>query len=131
MEGETRHRAHLDEVSSRRRVAASAALAAVDLVTLVVLVGAVHGPVRFIFGLAFVVVVPGWSLVGLVGLANAPLEFALSVAVSLASLMLGAQVMMAMGLWHPVAFAELVGVACLPSLFWQSRSVLRAFAETR
>ncbi|HUX05510.1 MAG TPA: hypothetical protein VMV53_11490 [Acidimicrobiales bacterium] len=103
------------------RAAASATLATVDLATLALVLCGVHGGLRFTLGLIVGVVVPGWTVVGPIGLSPVALVLGLSVAVSLATLMLAAQVMMTLGAWHPVALEEVTCMVCLPSLVWQSR----------
>jgi hypothetical protein len=100
---------------------ASRALLGVDALALVLSAANVHGPLRFVVGMVFGALVPGWALVGLVRLDNATLEVSLSVATSLALLLVLAQAMTALGAWHPIALEEIVGVACVPSLVWLSR----------
>ncbi len=99
----------------------SRALLGVDALALALCVANVHGPLRFVVGLLFGALVPGWALVGLIRLNNAPLEIGLSVATSLALFVVLAQAMTALGAWHPVALEEVVGVASVPSLVWLSR----------
>ena len=99
----------------------SLVLLIVDLLVLVMTVGGVHGPLRFIFGLLFGVVVPGWSIVGLLHLDNAALETGLAIAVSLSSLMVVAQILMSLHAWHLGALEIVVCLACLPSLARLSR----------
>ena len=96
-------------------------LIVIDIVVFIMAVAGVHGPVRLLLGLIFGVIVPGWSIVGLLRLDSAALEFGLSVAVSLSLLMIAAQVMMAVNLWHLVAFEEVTCAGCLPFLWIQSR----------
>lgn len=120
------------DVSSARgeRVAlslvVSRVLLVIDLLALALTLATVHGPTRFVIGVLFASVVPGWSLVGLVKLSDAALEISLSVATSLALLIILAQAMTALGAWHPVALEELVSLACVPSLAWQSRRYPRS-----
>jgi hypothetical protein len=95
-------------------------LVVVDLVTLAMTIANTHGPVRFVLGLILGLVIPGWSVVGLIKLRNAALEVGLSLAASLAMLTITAQVLMALNLWHPIALEEVICVLCLPSLLWQS-----------
>jgi hypothetical protein len=52
---------------------------------------------------------------------NAPLEFGLTLAVSLSLLMVVAQILMTVNLWHLVALEEVTCVVCLPSLLFQAR----------
>ncbi len=102
------------------RVAISASLLVVDLLLLVMALSHTLGPWRLVLGLVFALSAPGWSLVGLVHLRSGALETGLSVAVSLAVIMVCAQVMMTIHLWHPVALEELMCTACVPSLVLQS-----------
>ncbi len=93
---------------------------ALALVNLVFALLDVHGPLRFVLGLCFGVFVPGWSFVGLLRLRNAGLEIGLSVATSLALIMVCAQVMITLSQWHLVAFEEVLCVATLIPLSVQS-----------
>ena len=101
------------------------ALLAVDVTTLAMTIGGFHGPVRFVIGLVFGVAVPGWSIIGLLNLGNGALEVGLMVSTSLALLMLVAQVLMTLHAWHLVAAQEVICLACLPSLLWQSMGLRR------
>lgn len=102
------------------RVNLSKLLVAVDAaVLLMTLVGA-HGPVRFVLGLVLGLVIPGWAIVGLINFKNAALEVSLTLATSLALLMIAAQIMITLNLWHPVLLEEFTCLVCLPSLLWQS-----------
>ena len=65
-------------------------------------------------------------MVGLLKLRNAALELGLAIAVSLALLMVAAQLLITLDLWHPVTLEELTCLACLPSLIFQSNIDLRA-----
>jgi hypothetical protein len=113
------------------RAIISLALVFVDVVTFVMAVASIHGPGRFFFGLVFGIVIPGWSIIGLIRLKNAALEVGLTLATSLSLIMIIAQIMITVKLWHPVALLECVCVVCLPSLLWQSRSLLRRPAHGR
>lgn len=93
----------------------------VDVLVLVMTFAGMHGPVRLIFGLVFGLLIPGWSIVGPLGLGNGALAFGLTVAVSFALLMVCAQLLMAFHAWHLVALEEVTGLACLPSLVRQSK----------
>jgi hypothetical protein len=109
----------------------SVTLLCVDGLLFVLTLSHVLGPWRFVLGLVFALTTPGWSLVGLVHLRSSALETGLSIASSLALIMLCAQVMMTMGLWHPVALEEALCVACAPSLIWQSRDFQRVTNRRR
>jgi len=95
-------------------------LVAVDIANLVMAFANTHGPIRFFLGLLFGVLVPGWSFVGFLKLKNAALEIGLSVATSLALIMVCAQIMITLDLWHLVAFEEILSIACLIPLLRQS-----------
>lgn len=95
-------------------------LVAVDLANLIMAFANTHGPVRFFLGLLFGVLVPGWSIIGYLKLKNAALEIGLSVATSLALIMVCAQVMITLDLWHLVSFEEILSIACLVPLLRQS-----------
>ena len=119
--------------SERRapRILISAFLLGVDVLLLVVTLSNVHGPWRFVLGLVFALTTPGWSIVGLLNVDDGALETGLSVAVSLASLLVCAQVMMALGLWHPVALEEIVCLICVPSLVRQSSGLRPIWVRAR
>jgi uncharacterized membrane protein len=99
----------------------SKVLLIIDILNFSLTVAQVAGPTRFILGLILVIVIPGWSLVGLLKLRRAGLEFSLSMAVSLALLMIIAQILMTFHLWHLGALELVVCLLCLPSLAWQSQ----------
>ncbi len=105
--------------------ALSRTLLAVDVLSLILALAHVHGPARFVAGLVFVTLVPGWALVGLVKLDDAALQISLSVATSLALLIILAQAMTALDIWRPFALEVVVGLACVPSLAWQARGERR------
>jgi hypothetical protein len=95
-------------------------LVAVDVANLVMAFANTHGPVRFFLGLLFGVLVPGWSIIGFLKLKNAALEISLSIATSLALIMVCAQIMITLKLWHLVSFQEILSIACLVPLLRQS-----------
>lgn len=113
------------KISSGReiRVVISATLLVVDVLLLALVLSDTVGPWRFVFGMVFAITTPGWSLVGLLQLRNGALEIGLSLALSVALVMICAQVMMTLQLWHPVALEELMCVACAPSLVLQSKAL--------
>jgi uncharacterized membrane protein len=96
----------------------------VDVVIFALSVAGVHGPVRIVLGLILGVVIPGWCVVGFLKLDNAPLEVGLTLAVSLSLIMLIAQVLITINLWHLVAFEEVLCVICLPFLVYQTKGPL-------
>ena len=102
------------------RAAIATTLAVVDFGALVMTIADVHGPIRFTFGLILGVVVPGWSLVGLLRLGNIALEISLSFAVGLAVMLLVAQLLLTVHQWHLIAAEEVIALLCLPSLVWQA-----------
>ena len=93
----------------------------VDVATIVLVLFDVHGPMRFVFGLLVGIAIPGWSIVGLVKLENAPLELALTLTVSFAIIMVSAQILMFVHWWHLAGFEVIVCLLCLPSLLLQAR----------
>ena len=93
----------------------------VDIASLLLALMDIHGALRFALGLIFGVTVPGWSIVGLLRLRNSALEIGLTMATSFSILLIGAQVLMTAHLWHLVGFEMLLSLACLPSLWIQSR----------
>ncbi|HUC04828.1 MAG TPA: hypothetical protein VL961_05475 [Acidimicrobiales bacterium] len=98
----------------------SITLLAVDTLTLVLTAFGVHGPARFTLALLFAVAVPGWSLIGLLGLDDAALEVSLTIATSLSVLMLVAQILLSSHAWDLAGFEEVACVACIPALMWQT-----------
>lgn len=102
------------------RVGVSITLLILDIAILGMTVGELHGPIRFVLGLILALVIPGWSVVGLLELDNSALEISLTIAVSLSMLMILAQLLIAFQLWHLVGFQVVMCLVCLPSLAWQS-----------
>jgi uncharacterized membrane protein len=90
-------------------------LALVDLLVLAMTIGGLHGWLRISLGLVLGLVIPGWSVVGLLRLQYAALEIGLAVAVSLALLMVTAQVLITAHAWHLVGLQVVTCVLCLPS----------------
>jgi hypothetical protein len=108
------------------RAIISTALVLVDVATFVMTMANIHGSGRFFLGLVFGLAIPGWSVVGLIKLKNAALEVGLTLATSLSLIMILAQFMMTLNLWHPVLLQELLCGLCLPSLWWQAKSIFLA-----
>jgi uncharacterized membrane protein len=107
------------EFIDRPRV--SVLMVVLDLATLAITAGHVHGSVRFVLGLAFGLLVPGWSLIGWLKLRNAALEFAMTVGTSLALLTVVAQVLVTVHEWRLFSLQIVVCLVCLPSLVGQAR----------
>jgi hypothetical protein len=118
-------------ITPRTRSFISRFLFLVDVVIFVMAVSDIRGPARFFLGLIFGLVIPGWSVVGLLKLKNMALEVSLTLATSLSLLMMLAQIMMTVSLWHPIVLEELISVICVPSLWWQSTLPLRGFERAR
>lgn len=78
------------------------------------------GPVRYLFGLALGVAIPGWAIIGRFNLRYAALEVGLSIATSVALLIVSAQVLITIHFWHLTAYDIALSVAVLPSLLVQS-----------
>jgi uncharacterized membrane protein len=116
----TSHQFRIVPSEFKPRVYSSRTLLIADVLVFFLTTGNVHGAVRIILGLTLGVAIPGWSLVGLLKLQKASLEIALSLAVSLSLLMVTAEVLMSLHLWHLVALEEVTSLVCLPSLLWQS-----------
>lgn len=106
----------------RRRVRANLAaiLALCDLLMAAMIALNVHGTVRVAAGLAFCIVVPGWSIVGLLRLNRVPLEIGLTVAAGSCALLVLAQLAASLHVWHLTFLQLLVCALCLPSLVWQA-----------
>jgi hypothetical protein len=77
--------------------------------------------VRYLFGLALGVAIPGWAIVGRLKLRDAALEVGLSVATSVAILIVSAQLLITAHLWHLTAYDIVLSLAVLPSLLHQSQ----------
>jgi hypothetical protein len=105
------------------RVVISRLLVLIDITTLVLTAVGFHGPLRLVLGLVLGVVIPGWCIVAPLRLDNAALELGLIMTVSLSLLMMVAQILMTLGLWHLVALEEITCVVCLPFLLIQSKLV--------
>ena len=80
----------------------------------------VTGPVRYLFGLALGVAIPGWAIVGRFKLHDAALEVGLSIATSVALLIISAQVLITVHFWHLTVYDVVLSFAVLPSLLTQS-----------
>jgi hypothetical protein len=78
-------------------------------------------PVRYFVGLTLGLAIPGWAIVGRFNLRYAALEIGLSIATSVAILIISAQVLITVHYWHLTAFDIALSVAVLPSLLFQSR----------
>jgi hypothetical protein len=78
------------------------------------------GPVRYLFGLALGVAIPGWAMVGRLKLHDAALEVGLSIASSLAILIISAQALITIHFWHLTVYDIVLSFAVLPSLLNQS-----------
>jgi hypothetical protein len=107
------------------RAIISTVLVLIDVATFVMATTDIHGPGRFYCGLVVGLAIPGWSVVGLFKLKNAALEVGLTLATSLSMIMILAQIMMTVHLWHPILLQELLCVVCLPSLVWQATPLFR------
>jgi hypothetical protein len=102
----------------------SRVLLLVDITIFFLTVADVHGVLRFLLGLILGVVIPGWSVVGLLKLNNAALEISLTIASSLSLVMIAAQIFITVNLWHPIVLEELTCLLCAPALAVQSRMPL-------
>lgn len=99
----------------------SRVLLLVDITIFFMTVADVHGGLRFFLGLILGVLIPGWSVVGLLKLNNAALEIALTLASSLSLVMVAAQIFITLNLWHPIVLEEITCLLCAPALAVQSR----------
>jgi hypothetical protein len=103
------------------RVFASKVFVYVTLANIVLALLDVSGSIRFVLGLILGLAIPGWSIVGLIHFCDTALEIALSMAASLAIVMLGAQLLITMHFWHLEAFEVFLCLVCLPSLMHQAK----------
>lgn len=106
--------------STRRRVLSMGVLA-LDVAATTSAAAGLHGGARLGLGLAFAAVVPGWSVVGHLRLRDTALSVALTLAVSLASLMVVAQLLVTLRWWHLEALQLLIGLTCVAPLVWLCR----------
>jgi len=115
-------RARARGAAARRRARAtlSTVLVCADVLMAVMVLAGVHGVAREVFGLAFCLTVPGWSIVGLLRLDNPPLEVGLTMAAGLSSLVVVAQLAITLRAWHLDALQVLICALCLPSLCYQA-----------
>ncbi len=81
----------------------------------------VTGIVRFVLGLILGLAIPGWSIVGLFHFRDTALEIALSMATSIAVVMVSAQILITIHFWHLEAFEIFLCLVCLASLLRQAK----------
>jgi hypothetical protein len=93
----------------------------VTLANLVLALLNVTGGIRFVLGLVLGVAIPGWSIVGLFHFRDTALEIALSMAMSLAVVIVFAQLLITIHFWHLEAFEVFLCLVCLPSLVYQAK----------
>jgi hypothetical protein len=103
------------------RVVTSRALVVVVVVNLLFDALNLSGSLRFLFGLLLGVAIPGWSIVGLLNLRNVALEISLTIAASLSTILVSAQLLITIHFWQLGLFEAVLCCACLPSLLFQSR----------
>lgn len=99
-------------------------LALCDLVLMLMTMVSAHGPLRFALGLALGLIIPGWCIIGWMKLTEPFLEASMSIGVSLAVLMLSAQLMLTWHWWHLGGFEIILSAVCLPILLaqtWRTR----------
>jgi hypothetical protein len=115
-----RRRRVLSSGKMRSRMYVSRVLFLLDVAAFAVTDAGVHGPARILLGLILGVVIPGWCVVASLKLDNTALELGLTMAVSLSILMLLAQILITVKLWHLVALEEVTAIACSPLLLYQA-----------
>jgi len=103
------------------RVVISRAFVVVVVVNLLFDAFDLTGSLRFLFGLSLGVAIPGWSIVGLLNMRNVALEIGLSIAASLSTILVSAQLLITIHFWHLALYEAVLCCACLPSLLIQSR----------
>jgi uncharacterized membrane protein len=101
-----------------RRVVTSIA-SLVDVATLALVLGGIHGHPRQLAGLVFCLFVPGWAIIGLLRLGEPVLEFGLTMAAGLAALVVLAQFVITVHAWHLYGVEVVVCLVCLASLLAQ------------
>lgn len=98
------------------RFAMTSSAIVIDGIALTLTQAHIGGGVRLAFGLLFVLVVPGWALVGFLRLNWPAAEVSLSIALGLAVALLIAQIMLWAHAWHPIWEQMGLGIAALPLL---------------
>jgi len=98
--------------TSRSRLAWHGILLAIDLVLLLSTLIHLGGELRFLVGLVFTLVIPGWCLMSYVRVASPALAWSLVVGTSLAILLLASQLALSAHYWHPRAQTELLELLC-------------------
>jgi uncharacterized membrane protein len=88
----------------------------IDGIALTLTQANIVGGVRLWFGLLFVLVVPGWALVGFLRLNWPAAEVSLTIALGLAVCLLIAQAMLWAHAWHPIREQMGIGIVALPML---------------
>ena len=109
----------MTQLPYRQRV--SLVLAVIDAAVLVLTLTDSHGPVRYVLGLVFGFVVPGWCVVGWMALREPFVEASLTLGVSISSVMILAQVLLSIHWWHLALCEDLLALVCLPILILQVR----------
>ena len=110
------HRQQPEQGDDGTRFLVTASSIALDGLALAFTQAHVTGVSRFWFGLLFVLVVPGWSIVGLLRLRWPAAEVSLTIAVSFGVTLLIAQAMLWAHAWHPTAEEMGIGLGALPLL---------------
>ncbi len=105
--------------SDRPRRIAVGAILGLDVATLVCVLAHVGGPARELLGLLAVGLVPGAALVSLLRLKEPVLELALTLALGPAALVLVAQLVSTLGVWHLFGVEVAVLIASAVPLSWQ------------
>lgn len=100
---------HLPPPGRGGRRLATLAVLAVDALALGLTALGTTGPVRMLLGLAFLLAVPGWAVVGYLRLAWPAAEVSLTVAASLAVTLLGSEVMLWVHAWDPLTLQAVLG----------------------
>jgi hypothetical protein len=93
--------------------------ATISLIFEFCLMAGITGPLRVGSALAFVVTVPGWTILGYARSKDALLMLSLAIGVSLTVVMLVAQVMMSVHYWHAVRMFEWSTLLCIGGLVIQ------------
>lgn len=105
-------------LADRRRTLAVGALA-LEAVVVVLVALDLSSPVRIVAGTVFVLAVPGWAIVGLLGVRNPTFEWPLAVATSLALATLVAQGLVWAGWWSPFLALTVLAAVATPALLVQ------------
>jgi uncharacterized membrane protein len=120
---------HSKQAHATERAIATVVVLVIDAVAVVLTMAGAHGPLRLLFGLAFVLVVPGWAVIGFLRLNWPAAEVSLTIGLSLAITLLGSEVMLWTHTWHPVTYQLILGIIAAGLMAEQLRRFVKEPAQ--